>query len=123
MEYSTKSLRLAMVQLNYKVGELAGNFQKMKRAVEAARDEGAELVVFSELALTGYPPLDLIHRRGFIDAQLDYLDQLAALTDDDFGILTGFVDPNPCPGKSLFNAAALCYGGEVRARVHKTLLP
>jgi predicted amidohydrolase len=117
------TLRLAIAQLNYKIGDLAANFAKMRRAVESAREQGAELVVFSELAITGYPPLDLVHRRGVIEAQLRYVEELAKLTDEDFGIITGFVDQNRGDGKHFFNAAALLHEGEIKGRVHKTLLP
>jgi NAD+ synthase (glutamine-hydrolysing) len=123
MAQTPSSLRVALAQLNYKVGDLDANVAKIREAVASARAGGAELVVFSELALTGYPPQDLVHRKGFIDAQLRHLEALSALTDDDFGIVVGFIDRNPGKGKHLFNAAALLHEGKVKARVHKTLLP
>jgi len=117
-------MRLALAQLNLTVGAFEANFARMRDAVEHSRASDADLVVFSELAATGYPPRDLLQRAGFIDANLALVDRLAALSDDRLGIIVGFVDRNPgAEGKGLYNAAAVCHQGRVIARRHKCLLP
>jgi len=117
-------VRLTFAQLNFTVGAFEANFERMRQAVQAAERAESDLVVFSELATTGYPPRDLLTHRRFIDGNLETLDRLAALSTGRLGILTGFVDRNPAsPGKELFNAAALCRSGRIVARRYKSLLP
>ena len=117
-------MRIALAQLNFTVGAFDANFARMEQAVARAREAAADLVVFSELAATGYPPRDLLLRTGFIDANLALVDRLAALSDDRLGIVAGFVDRNPrAEGKDLCNSVAVCHGGRVIARRHKCLLP
>jgi len=116
-------MRIALAQLNFTIGAFRRNFNKMQGAVDQARLAGADLVVFSELAATGYPPRDLVWRARFVDENLELVERLARLSDDRLGIVVGFVDRNPGPGKELYNAAALCHQGRVTARYHKCLLP
>ena len=117
-------LRLALAQLNFTVGAFDANFEKMAAAIERARLAGADLVVFSELAATGYPPRDLLTHDRFVDENLRLVDRVAALSTSDLGVLLGFVDRNPSTeGKRLFNAAALCHDGRVVERRYKSLLP
>jgi len=117
-------MRLALAQLNFTVGAFDRNFTLMREAVVRARAAGADLVVFSEMAATGYPPRDLLNHPDFIQANLAQVERVAALTDERLGALIGFVDPNPSSdGKHLFNAAALCHRGAVVARRYKSLLP
>jgi NAD+ synthetase len=117
-------LRLTLAQLNFTVGAFDANFERMRQAVAAAEQAGSDLVVFSELAATGYPPRDLLLHRRFVDANLQLLDRIAALSTGRLAILTGFVDRNPSsPGKELFNAAGLCRSGRVVERRYKSLLP
>ncbi|MGH9146178.1 MAG: NAD+ synthase [Vicinamibacterales bacterium] len=117
-------MRIALAQLNFTVGAFDANFARMREAVVRAQRDQADLLVFSELAATGYPPRDLLQRAGFVDANLALVDRLARLSDDRLGILVGFVDRNPgTDGKELYNAAALCHQGRVIARQHKCLLP
>jgi NAD+ synthase/NAD+ synthase (glutamine-hydrolysing) len=117
-------MRLALAQLNFTVGAFEANFARMRDAVERARAAGADLVVFSELAATGYPPRDLLTHSGFVEANLALVDRLAALTDEQLGVLVGYAAPNPSPeGKRLFNAAALCHRGRIVATRSKSLLP
>ena len=85
-----------------------------------ATASGADLVVFPELAVAGYPPEDLVLRPGFVSDQLAALDALAAATADGCAVLVGFVDRS---GRGLHNAAALLQGGAVAARYHKCRLP
>ena len=117
-------MRIALAQLNFTVGAFDGNFDKIAAAVTRATEAGADLVVFSELATTGYPPRDLLTQPRFIDRNLAQLDRIAALSTSTLGIVVGFVDRNPSDaGKPLFNAAALCAGGRVVDRRYKLLLP
>jgi NAD+ synthase (glutamine-hydrolysing) len=117
------AMKIAIVQMNATVGDIQGNSDGIRRAMVQAREQGAELAVFPELCLTGYPPRDLLGVRGFVDANLMSLKGLAAETGS-MGAIVGFVDRNPEPeGKELFNAAACICEGEIQAIVHKTLLP
>jgi len=81
-------------------------------------------LVFSELSTLGYPPGDLLEREDLVQRNLEQLDRVAALSDDDLGIVVGFVDRNHSGhGKRLHNSAALCVGGRPVARYRKCLLP
>ncbi|MFC7044714.1 NAD+ synthase [Halobacteriaceae archaeon GCM10025711] len=124
MAHASRTLRVALAQQNYTVGDLDGNVARIRSAVAEARDRDADLLVCSELALSGYPPNDLLTREAFVDAQFDALDRVAAMTDDDLGVVVGFVDRNPeDEGKTLRNAVALCHGGDVVGHANKRLLP
>ncbi|MEQ1758742.1 MAG: NAD+ synthase [Vicinamibacterales bacterium] len=117
-------MRIALAQLNLTVGAFDGNFQKIAGAVERAKAAAADLVVFSELATTGYPPRDLLTQPSFVDRNLAMLDRVAALSTASLAILIGYVDRNPsASGKPLYNAVALCSNGQVVERRHKLLLP
>jgi NAD+ synthetase len=117
-------MRIALAQLDFTVGAFEANFEKMRAAVVQAELAQADLVVFSEMAATGYPPRDLLNHPRFIDRNLELVDRVAALSSGTLGILIGFVDRNPQPvGKRLFNAVALCHSGRVVGRQYKTLLP
>jgi NAD+ synthetase len=117
-------MRLAIAQLNFTIGAFDHNFAKIAAAVSRATTAQADLVVFTELATTGYPPRDLLNHARFIDFNLALLDRVAALSTDRLGILIGFVDRNPtAEGKALYNAAALCHRGRIVGRYYKSLLP
>jgi len=117
-------MRLALAQLNLTVGAFDANFAKIESAVTRAREAGADLLVLTELAATGYPPRDLVSHTAFVDANLALVDRVAALTDERLAVLIGFVDRQPRPaGKPLHNAVALCHRGVVAERRYKTLLP
>ncbi len=117
-------MRFALAQLNFTVGAFDANFARIVSAAAQARAAGADLLVLTELATTGYPARDLLNHRGFVDANLALRDRVARLSDDRLGILVGTADPNPAgDGKRLFNTATLCHAGRIVARHHKTLLP
>lgn len=117
-------MRLALAQLNFTVGAFDANFTKIADAIRRAEAAEADLIVFSELATTGYPPRDLLNHPRFIDMNLDLLNRVAALSTSRLAVLIGFVDRNPSrEGKGLFNAAALCQNGRVVGRRYKSLLP
>ena len=114
-----QNLRIALAQINCTVGDLTGNSLKIKEYVRKAQDQGADIVTFPELALTGYPPEDLLLKPKFIEDNLSGLKELAKSVGD-IVALVGFVDKK---GKALYNSAGLIYKGKVAAVYHKTLLP
>jgi len=116
-------MRLALAQINPTIGDIAGNVAKMAAAIDAAAADGAELVVFGELSVTGYPPRDLLLKPHFVQDNVDAVGELAAHCTRT-AALVGYVRPNDAPtGRALHNAAALLHGGEIVATHLKTLLP
>ncbi|MCG3148111.1 MAG: Glutamine-dependent NAD(+) synthetase [Verrucomicrobiae bacterium] len=116
-------MRLALAQLNTTVGDLRGNSARILDAYRRAVAAGAELVVTPELAITGYPPRDLLAKRRFVADNLHALEELTGHIGDT-ALLTGYVDFNPHrPGRDYFNAAAMIHRGRIVARRCKTLLP
>ncbi|HTW08589.1 MAG TPA: NAD+ synthase, partial [Acidimicrobiales bacterium] len=111
-------LRVALCQLGPVVGDLPGNVELIVRALGQAEDAGADLAVFPELAITGYPPEDLLLKPGFVADNAVALSKVAQATDHCAAIV-GFVDES----LDLFNAAAVCAQGEVRGVYHKRNLP
>ena len=117
-------MRVAIAQLDYTIAAFDANLEAMAVAVEKARRQEADLVVFTELATIGYPPGDLLERREIVDRNLAQLERVARLSDEKLGILVGYVERNDSgSGKALHNAAALCHRGAVVDRYHKGLLP
>ncbi|HEX8384764.1 MAG TPA: NAD+ synthase [Rubricoccaceae bacterium] len=117
-------MRIALCQINPTVGDLAGNARVVLDAARRAAEQGADLAVFSELALTGYPPQDLLDRPAFLDDADAALLHVARNAPAGLGIVIGGTLQNPhATGKSLFNAAYLLDGGEVVDVVSKALLP
>jgi NAD+ synthase (glutamine-hydrolysing) len=113
-------VRIALGQINITVGDLKGNLDRLAEWAAEATGQGADLVCFPELALTGYPPEDLVFRRGFVDDNLEALQELAKRTAGGSALLVGFVDRTD---RGLHNAAALLREGRVDARYHKHKLP
>ncbi len=116
---------IALCQINNTVGDLAGNRQLIETyAAEAAR-KGASLAVFPELALTGYPPRDLVDKPSFIDRSMAELADLAKATAQlPLGLVVGYVSRAPAgSARSAMNSAALVEGGKVRFEQSKMLLP
>lgn len=113
-------IRVALGQLNATVGDLEGNLARMTAMAAEATAAGADLVAFPELAITGYPPEDLVLRPAFVRDNLAALEALATATSSGCDVLVGFVDRT---GRGLHNAAALVRGGEVVARYAKCKLP
>ncbi len=116
-------MRIALAQLNTTVGDFAGNEAKILNAYQRAVQAGAELVVCPELAITGYPPRDLLLKSGFIAGNLAVLDRLAAATGRT-GLVVGYVDENKKrPGRAATNSVALLADGARVATRAKSLLP
>jgi NAD+ synthase (glutamine-hydrolysing) len=113
-------VRIALGQINTTVGDLEGNVDVMADWTARATQAGADLVCFPELAVTGYPPEDLVLRPEFVRDNLEALEELARRTAGGCAVLTGFVDRGPA---GLHNSAALLSGGAVVARYHKVKLP
>jgi NAD+ synthase (glutamine-hydrolysing) len=111
-------MRLALAQMNSVVGDLDGNRDRIVARLEKARAAGADLVLFPELATTGYPPEDLLLRPGFLRAAAKTLAEVAAETKG----LTALVGA-PHLDRDLFNACAVCVDGEVKAMYRKQFLP
>lgn len=116
-------MKVFLAQQNYHIGNFGGNTLKIISAIEEAKEAGADLVVFSELSVCGYPPRDFLEFDDFIakcEACVDLIREHA----DTVGVIIGSPARNPVPeGKDLFNAAWFLYEKEVKAVVHKTLLP
>lgn len=114
----TAPLRLALCQLNATVGDIAGNEAKIRDGLDAATAAGAQLVLFPELALTGYPPEDLLLKEHFLADTRDALERIAAGTADAVA-LVGF----PERADDVYNACAVLAGGQVQAIYRKVYLP
>lgn len=116
-------MRLGLAQLNLTVGDLAGNRRKIIDAYAALVAQGAELVIFPELAVCGYPPRDLLFKRRFVPDVGESLALIAAAVGA-VPAIVGTVELNPTGrGRPFFNSAAFCYRGRVGAVARKCLLP
>lgn len=116
-------MKIALAQVNPTVGNLKGNAGLVESAVKRASAEGAELVVTSELVVSGYPPKDLLLREGFVDACDRVILELAKNIDPAVAVIVGHPTRREIPGGRIANAASLLHGGNVQATVSKSLLP
>jgi NAD+ synthase (glutamine-hydrolysing) len=112
-------LRLGMAQINVTVGDFAGNRKKIIAAISHAKDTGCDIVAFPELAITGYPPEDLLFKPQFIRENRQSLDAVIKYVDGITAIV-GFVDSE---GSNLYNAAAIISNKELKAVYRKIILP
>lgn len=116
-------MKIALAQQNYHIGNFDANTDKILDAVRKAKAAGAQLVVFSELCVCGYPPRDFLEFNDFIERCLAAVHTIAAASDT-IGILIGAPARNEHPeGKDLHNAAYFLCEGKVQQVIHKTLLP
>jgi NAD+ synthase (glutamine-hydrolysing) len=111
-------IRLALAQVNPRVGDLEGNAAKLIEYVERARDAGVELVLFPELAITGYPPEDLLLKEHFLRASEEALTLVSAAAEGIVALVGA-----PERADDVYNALAVCTDGRVVARYRKTVLP
>ncbi len=118
MEERSDLLRVALAQINPTVGDIGGNARKISDQIARARDEGAALVVFPELTLSGYPPEDLLLKTSFLDAARAALRELAAETRD-IVAMVGY----PEQAEDVYNTAAVLADGDVVATYRKMYLP
>ena len=117
-------MKIGVLQLNPVVGDLEGNAAKIDAGVREAARLGAEWCLTSELALTGYPPRDLLLYEGFVDQARAVAEHLARDLADAVPLLLGSVEKNTTgQGKPSFNCALWCEGGSIRQTFRKTLLP
>ncbi|EQD39451.1 NAD+ synthetase, partial [mine drainage metagenome] len=104
--------------MNPTVGDIEGNLGKIRQLIEHARSERVDIIAFPELAITGYPPEDLLLRPAFIEKNKEALDSLLPLATD-LMVVVGFVDRKD----DIYNAAAILYNGKVQGIYHKQYLP
>lgn len=116
-------MKIALAQINPIIGDFNHNFAKIQHFAAKAIELSCDLVVFSELAITGYPPRDLLERKDFVAANLACLQRLMT-TIRGIGVICGFVEKNPTgKGNNLYNAAVLFKDGKIHHKVYKRLLP
>jgi NAD+ synthase (glutamine-hydrolysing) len=116
---SPVTLRVAIAQINTTVGDFKNNADKMKTCIRQARQSGADVILFPELALSGYPPEDLLHKQGFIKENMATLKRVVAHTKG----ITAIVGTLEQSGNKLYNSAALMANGKLLGYCRKTILP
>ncbi|MCK9226260.1 MAG: NAD+ synthase [Syntrophorhabdaceae bacterium] len=114
-----RAIRIGLAQINSTVGDLAGNIDRVTSFVNRARDHDVDILAFPELAITGYPPEDLLLKKGFIDANIRAINDLTSRIDAPVTIV-GFVDAS---NRGLYNAAAVIYKRRIRGIYRKEFLP
>lgn len=116
-------MKIALAQLNFRIGDFDYNTNKIKDHIEKARLSGAHLIAFSELSVAGYPPQDFLGFDDFIEKCRLAILEIAQVCHG-IAAIVGYPERNPdSKGKNLLNTAAVLYDGKIFARVHKTLLP
>ncbi len=116
-------MKIALAQQNYHIGNFEDNTRKIIEGIKWAKDQKADLVVFSELCICGYPPRDFLEFNDFINKCYESLDVIK-LHADTIGVLVGSPARNPQKeGKDLFNAVFLLHEKEIKSEIYKTLLP
>lgn len=115
-------MKIGIAQINPTVGDIQGNVRKIIEFGRRAKAGGANLVVYPELAVCGYPPMDLLLKDSFLRANIEGLDCIARALAD-ISVMVGYVDRNTGPGRPLHNACALLRDGKKVATQYKTLLP
>ena len=116
-------MKIALAQINPTIRDFTLNTEKIMAATEKAKGLSCDLVVFSELVISGYPPRDLLEKKDFVEANLMHLQNLVKSIKG-IGVICGFVDKNPSEkGNPLYNSAVLFDKGKILHQVHKRLLP
>ena len=116
-------MKIVLAQQNYRIGDFELNTRKIIEAIRQAKAEGADLIMFSEMCICGYPARDFVEFNNFIE-QCEHAVDTIRLESDGIGVLIGGPARNPqVLGKDLFNAAFFLYNRELVATIHKTLLP
>lgn len=116
-------MKIFLAQQNYHIGNFEANTARIIEAIETAKKQGGDLIVFSELSVCGYPPRDFLEFNDFIEQALAAIEKIREAADT-IGVLVGCPSRNPkVEGKNLFNSAYLLYEKEIKGIVHKTLLP
>lgn len=116
-------MKIALAQQNYHIGNFEKNVQKIIDGITWAKKQGADLAIFSELCVCGYPPRDFLEFKDFVDKCYESVDAIKQHADT-IGVLIGSPARNTqLDGKDLFNAVFLLHEKEIKAEIHKTLLP
>lgn len=116
-------MKIAVAQLNFHVGNFESNTQKIINKIEEAKSQNVDLIVFSELAICGYPPRDFLEFNDFIETCLSCVNEIAIQTKGITAIVGGPSKNESGHGKPLFNSAFVLSDGQVKNVIHKTLLP
>lgn len=115
-------MRIAIGQINPLIGDFAGNAKKICSWIQRARESAADLVVFPEMALIGYPPRDLLDKNGFVAESMKYWDEISRASKG-IGVIVGVVSFNEGSGKPYHNTALFYEDGRLLKTAHKMLLP
>ena len=116
-------MKIFLAQQNYHIGNFESNTQKIIAAIETAKAQGGDIIVFSELSVCGYPPRDFLEFDDFIDSCNASIELIQSHADS-IAVIVGAPDRNKAKvGKPLFNAAYFLYNQQVIGIAHKTLLP
>src|SRR5476649_1810778 len=116
-------MRIGLAQINTIVGDLAGNSRRILEAYRALVAQGAELVLFPELVVSGYPPRDLLFKKHFV-ADVELATKAIAAQIGAVPALIGYTEANTTgQGRAAFNAAAFCHEGRIVTSARKCLLP
>jgi NAD+ synthase (glutamine-hydrolysing) len=116
-------MKIAIAQIDTTIGDFEGNAEKILARLKWAEDSGADLAVFPELAVCGYPPRDLLEKPWFVKRNLECVERIASKTGR-VGAVVGYVSINETQeGKGLFNSAGILHDGAIRFVQHKALLP
>ncbi|HZW70201.1 MAG TPA: NAD(+) synthase, partial [Hanamia sp.] len=116
-------MKIFIAQQNYHIGNFDKNVDKIIKAIEVAKQANADLIVFSEMSICGYPSKDFLDFRDFIDKCFESIEKIKKVADT-IAVIIGAPDRNPVKeGKDLFNAAFFIYQNEVKSIAHKTCLP
>jgi NAD+ synthetase len=116
-------MKIAIGQINPIIGAYKHNSEKILSFCQKAKDQSCDLIVFSEMVLTGYPPRDLLENPDFVSEGASWLNRLIGSIRD-IGVILGTVEPNPMDeGNPLFNSAVMFENGQILQRIYKRLLP
>jgi NAD+ synthase (glutamine-hydrolysing) len=116
-------MKIVLAQLNYHIGNFEANSDKIIEAIDKAKSKQADLIIFSELAICGYPPKDLLERKDFVEKTLNAIDLVASHCVDIAAVIGGpSINPHT-KGKNLYNSAFFMCDGKVQSIHNKTLLP
>jgi NAD+ synthase (glutamine-hydrolysing) len=116
-------MKIALCQINTIIGDFPNNKQKIVAWYRKAEAEGADLVIFPELCLVGYPPLDLVEKKEFRNAAADAAKEIASITGSTGLIFGSICEGDNQTGTDIHNSAFLCYDGKIRFIQHKSLIP
>jgi NAD+ synthetase len=118
-----EEMKIALAQVNPIIGEFSHNCERIRQCADQAIAQSCDLVIFSELVISGYPPQDLVEKKDFVDANIAALGRMLE-TIRGIGVICGLVDHNPADeGKRVCNSAVLFEDGHIRHQVQKRLLP